>query len=180
MNIEPQTDTELATLARLLDGMSTAMLTHEAPDGALVSRPMTALEMDAQGAIWFFIDLRSNKAEHLRTLSLSFADEARATYVSLSGRGEVDTDRGRVARLWTAQARPWFPDGPGSRHLALLKFVPHRAEYWDAPGSRMVRLLALAASSLAGRPIGVGEHETVTIPPPRYAPEATEEGAFHP
>ena len=32
------------------------MLTTLEDDCALASRPMTALEMDAQGALWFFTD----------------------------------------------------------------------------------------------------------------------------
>jgi len=82
--------------------------------------------------------------------------------VSLSGHGELVHDRERIKMLWTSFAKPWFPEGPETPNLALLKFVPHSAEYWDAPSSRMVRLLAMAASAIAGKPIGMGEHDTLT------------------
>ena len=58
--------------------------------------------------------------------------------------------------------RAAFPDGPASRHLALLKVVPDKAEYWDAPNSPTVRLLALAASAMSGTQIGRAEHEFLT------------------
>ena len=58
--------------------------------------------------------------------------------------------------------RASFPDGPASRHLALLEVVPDKAEFWDAPNSRTVRLLALAASAVSGAPIGQAEHEVMT------------------
>jgi hypothetical protein len=82
--------------------------------------------------------------------------------VSLSGRGEIDTDRGRIERLWTAFAKPWFPDGPDSPNLGLLKFVPETADYWDAPDSRMVRAFGVVASMVAGKPIAMGEHGSHT------------------
>jgi hypothetical protein len=58
--------------------------------------------------------------------------------------------------------RPWFPDGRTSNELALLKVVPSNAEYWDAPHSKMVRLFAMAVSVVAGKSIGMGEHEKLT------------------
>ena len=174
MNIEPQATADLARLGDLIGDMPVAMLTSVGDDGSLVSRPMEALEMDRDGALWFFTDLRSDLVERVKAVNLSFADDARGTYVSLSGRGEIDKHPLRIERLWTTFDRAAFPDGPASRHLALLKVVPEKAEYWDAPNSRTVRLLALAASTVAGTPIGQAEHEVLTdlAPPPVAAATA--------
>ncbi|CAN5710638.1 hypothetical protein BH11PSE8_BH11PSE8_03950 [soil metagenome] len=161
MKTEPQRNADLALIADLVGGSAVGMLTTTNDEGALVSQPMAALQMDEDGAIWFFIDLRSDLGEHLRSVNLAFSREGQATYVSLSGRGEVSMDRERIRQFWTAFATPWFPDGPDSRHLALLKFVPDTASYWDAPNSRMVRLLAVAASALVGKPVGRGDHDTL-------------------
>lgn len=162
MKTEPQSSAALTQLCELIAPMSIAMLTSNDDDGALVSRPMSALEMDAGGAIWFFTDLRSAKVKHLHNINLSFTDEDKSTYVSVSGRGDVYVDHARIEQRWTQFARPWFPEGPESKHLALLKFVPHSAEFWDAPNSKMVRLFAMAASVLMGKPVGLGEHDTLT------------------
>lgn len=162
MKIETQTSAEMAELCKLIEPIPVAMLSNIDADGALVSRPMAALEVDAAGAVWFFVDLRSSRVEFLRIVNLSFVDAARGTYVSLSGRGEIRSDRAQIERLWTPMAKPWFPEGPDSRNLALLKFVPHTAEYWDSPHSKMVRLFAMVASVVAGKPIGQGEHATLT------------------
>ena len=162
MHIEPQATADLARLGELISDMPVAMLTSVGDDGSLVSCPMEALEMDREGALWFFIDLRSDFVERLRAVNLSFTDDARATYVSLSGRGEIDKHPIRIERLWTMFDRASFPEGPASRHLALLKVVPEKAEYWDAPNSRTVRLLALAASTVSGATIGQAEHDVLT------------------
>lgn len=162
MKTSTQASADLTHVSKLIADIPIAMLTTIDADGALASRPMAALEMDAQGALWFFTDLRSSKVEHLRVASLSFTDTAHATYVSLSGRGEIDTDRARIQRLWTSFARPWFPDGPDSPNLALLKFVPNAVDYWDGPNSKMVRAFGVLASIVAGKPLAMGEHGSHT------------------
>jgi general stress protein 26 len=158
MKIEEQTNPDLAHLGKLIAHMSVAMLTIVEADGALACRPMIVLEMDANGALWFFVDLRSEKVEHLRVANLGFSDSAQGSYVSMSGRGEIDTDRGRIERLWTPLAQPWFPEGPDSSALALLKFVPDAADYWDAPRSKMTRAFGRVASAVLGQPVAMGEH----------------------
>jgi general stress protein 26 len=137
------------------------MLTMRDDSGALISRPMAPLEMDRQGVFWFLTDQHSMSSEYLNTLNLSFVDLKRSTYVSLSGSAEMSFSRVRINELWTEFARPWFPNGPESNGITLLKFSPHSAEYWDAPNSRMVRMFAMAASIAAGKPVGLGEHETL-------------------
>jgi general stress protein 26 len=160
MKTSPQASPELTHVARLIDDIPIAMLTTVEDDGSLSSRPMAVLEMDEQGALWFFTDLRSSKVEHLRVAQLCFTDADRATYVALSGRGEIDTDRGRTQRLWTSYAKPWFPDGPESTNLALLKFVPEAADYWDGPNSKMARAFGMLAAVVSGKPVALGEHGT--------------------
>jgi len=172
MKTATQTNASLAHIAELIGGIPIAMLATVEADGALASRPMAALEMDTSGALWFFTDVRSAKVEHLRHANLSFTDMGHGTYVSLSGRGEISTDRASIERLWTAFAKPWFPDGPGSPNLALLKFVPDTADYWDAPNSKMVRAFGAIASMVAGKPIAMGEHGTHT----GLAPDASTGG----
>lgn len=159
MKLQPQATAELSKLGELIEDMPVAMLTTQDASGDLVSRPMTALEMDPQGALWFFTDLRSTKLAQLRAVNLAFTDSGRSSYVSLCGSGHTVTDAAHIQALWTPFAKPWFPDGPASPNLALLKFVPAAAEYWDASSSRMVRLFAMVASIVSGKPVAMGEHD---------------------
>ena len=162
MKTHAQSTAALTQLSKLIEEIPVAMFTNPEPDGTLVSRPMSPLEMDVNGAIWFFTDVNSSKLEKLRHVNLSFADAARSSYVSLAGRAEVSRDRAHIEQLWTPFMKPWFPEGPDSPNLVLLKFVPDSAEYWDAPHSKMVRMAAMAVSVVAGKPVGAGDHDTLT------------------
>ncbi len=82
----------------------------------------------------------------------------RRAFVPLSGHAEMNTDGGRIRRLLTVFAKPWFPEGPGSSNPALLKLVPDTADYWDGPSSKMVRAFGMVASVIAGKPVATGEH----------------------
>lgn len=159
MKIQPQHTGERIKLGELIEDYDIAMLTFIDANGTLISQPMGALEMDAHGAIWFFTDVTSEKTKHLDALNLAFSGESDGVYVSLSGYGELELSEARKRELWTPFVQPWFPDGPESPTLGLLKFVPYTAEYWDAPHSKVVRLFAMAASIAASRPIGLGDHE---------------------
>lgn len=158
MNIKPQKTEELAQLSELIEDMSVCMLTTIDDADAMVSRPMSPQEMCEQGAIWFLTDPNTTKVQHLKLMNVAFSNESQGTYVSISGHGELVKDRDRIDRLWTVFARPWFPEGEDSSNLALLKFVPHSAEYWDAPHSRMVRMFAMVVSIVAAKPVDLGEH----------------------
>ncbi|MBA3582008.1 MAG: pyridoxamine 5'-phosphate oxidase family protein [Gammaproteobacteria bacterium] len=162
MKIETQNNAELIHLGKLIENISVAMFTTLDDKGALVSRPMSPLQMDETGALWFSIDIKSAKLENLRLINLSFADISRSTFVSLSGYGEVTTDRTKIDELWTPFLRPWFPQGPDSPNLGLLKFLADTGEYWDAAHSKMIQMFTMAASIIAANPIGMGEHETLT------------------
>lgn len=162
MKIEHQNSADLTQLSHLIEDMTVGMLTSLDGSGALVSRPMSPLEMTQDGTIWFFTDLKSGKVGHLNPANLSFSNESKGTYVSISGYAEIQTNRARIEELWTPFARPWFPEGPDSVNIGLLQFIPQAAEYWDAPHSKMVRMFAMITSVVANKPVGLGEHNTLT------------------
>jgi general stress protein 26 len=161
MKSAPQKNESLGKLCKLIEPIHTAMLTVSDAEGDLVSMPMAPLQMDEDGAIWFFTDLHSDKVRHLQAVNLSFADGDDSTYVSIAGRGEIHSDRAMIQELWSIAMKPWFPNGPDSPNLTLLKIIPTSAEYWDAPDSKMVRMFAMAASVAANKPIGLGKHDTL-------------------
>ena len=129
MRIQTQNSPERIKLGELIEDITVAMLTTRNESGDLESRPMAPQEMDSAGNIWFLTANHSEKTNHLSQINLTFTHPSHGTYVSLSGHGEISTDRTHIHRLWSAFAKPWFPDGPDSPQVALLKFAPNSAEY---------------------------------------------------
>jgi general stress protein 26 len=164
---------ELDQMCKLIEPMPIGMLTSLDHDGQLVSRPIPAAAMDDEGALWLYTDLLAARADPVRCVNLSFGNHATASYLSLSGEGRVETDRTRIAALWAPFASPWFPEGPASPRIALLKFIPRTADYWDASRGRMVRMFTTRSALITSRPsawsAAAGSHKALS----RAGPHAT-------
>ena len=159
MRICKQNRPDLAHLAEMIDGIDVVMLASNSRNGELENRPMTPIEMDEGGALWFFIRRHSPVFDGTGPVNLAFVDHERSIYVSICASAAQVDDRARMRDLWTPMARPWFPQGPDSPDLSLLRVLPTTADIWDAPHNKMVRLLAIAASVVTGQPFGLGGHE---------------------
>ena len=168
MNINPASTDGLLRLREKLESQRTAMLTVRDSAGHLSSRPMTVQRMDAHGTFWMLASRHSLLSvaggADGSNACLAFSDPARALYVSVSGQLHLDDAPERKAELWSTLARPWFPKGVDDPDLVCLALRPAQADIWDGPDSGMARALALAASVVAGKPIGLGERETVPGP----------------
>jgi general stress protein 26 len=165
MRTHHKADPGLSRLAELIAAAEVAMLTTEDADGTLHSRPLMTLEMDQEGRLWFFTELSTRKVGEMdqhRKVALSYADVARQSFVSISGRVRLLRDPDRARELWTPRLKPWFPSGLDDPDLGLLEVTVEQAEYWDVPASRMQRLLGMTAStSGAGESGQPGEHGEV-------------------
>lgn len=138
----------------------TALLTTE-PTVAMVmtmvgrhhtSRPVTCADVQDHRLSF----LVSQQAEWVAAISASqaivhvtVADDARTTYVSLNGGAIVVTDPQEILRLWSPLARTWF-DGPEDPDLAVVHFDISDGEYWDGPGGRVGRAVAMLRAALSG------------------------------
>lgn len=155
-------------LRELVRGINVAMLTTVAADGHLRSRPMATLALDeADASLWFFTADDTEKAREIvdqSAVGLSYAEPAKQDYVSLSGRAAIVRDPAKARELWTPFAKVWFPDGPDDPRLVLIRVTIEAAEYWDAPGGRMVQLYSRAKAAITGHlPEGFGEHAKVDL-----------------
>ena len=168
MRIEKQSTEDLERLAGLVERIKVGMLTTIGPDGALRSRPLQTLLMDAQARLWFFVEAESPKtgemAAHEDQVCLSYADPGKMSYVSISGTGHVVHDRERMRELWSPFVKAWFPRGVDDPALALLEVRLDKAELWDAPGSATMRMTGLVKALATGDKSGLGDNVKTTNP----------------
>lgn len=142
-----------AKLAKLIDGIQFAMLTTLTPDGELHSRPMATHDQKSLDELWFFTYRNSGKVHEIdrdHHVNLAYADPDKNRWVSVAGQATVIEDVEKARELWSPALKAWFPDGPQTKDLALLKVVPESAEYWDSSSKKMVKLFGLAKAVLSG------------------------------
>lgn len=127
----------------LLAAYRTALLTTRGADGHLHCRPMAMRQQVRNEEIWFATALRSNKCADLAAdarCALVFFDGEDGTTVSISGQGEVVTDRKLALALWDPSWTRWFPGGPAQRGVGLVRVIPERVERHDGRTGKLTVL----------------------------------------
>jgi general stress protein 26 len=165
--VEQATEQEsLKKLSDLIKGIKFAMLTTVEDGGALHSRPMATQDIEFDGDLWFFTRLDSAKVHEIhqdRQVNVSFADPDKQTYVSASGVASVVRDEAKIKELWRPAYKIFFPQGLDDPELALLKVSVQTAEYWNSPGSAVVRMFKFAKAYVTGDTGDLGEHGKVAV-----------------
>ena len=143
-----------------------AMLTTREGE-ALRSRPMTTIEHDFDGALWFFAKSDSAAVSALSAhaqVALSYSDAGNLDFVSVAGAATIITDVAKKKQLWHPAVQAWFPEGAESPENVLLKVAPDHAEYWDSKSNKLVQLFSMAMALATGAPPpDLGEHRTVAL-----------------
>lgn len=143
--MEPSPDTRFVDI---LEGIPTAMFVTIDSDGFPHARPLAVARVDREGVVWFVTHSETTKiAEISRAplVGLTFQDHTR--HASASGRVELVRDPELVREMWSESWRLWFPDGPDTPELVLVKVVISHGEYWDNSGFRGIAFLFDAARS---------------------------------
>jgi general stress protein 26 len=158
------TKEELDTLGALIVKAKIGLLTTINLEGALVSRPMSAVERDFDGDLWFFTEDPSDKTDELRANpEVNVAMESGKGWVSIAGTAHITRDPKIIDELWTASAEAWFEQGRDDPKVALIRVDAHTAEFWTMNEPKAVTLFKYAkAAATGGRP-NVGTSTTVEL-----------------
>lgn len=144
-----------------------AMMVTVEGDGALRSRPMTTVQKDFDGTLWFFAPTDSAAVTAIHSypeVCLAYADSKDADFVSVSGNGSIESDSAIKQKLWNPMLQAWFPQGPQSSDVVLIRIDANHAEYWDSNSNKLVQLYSLASALMTGtRPKHMGTHRSVTL-----------------
>ena len=158
---------DFAQLKSLIEEIKIGMLTTVDDDGTIRSRPLQTVGVEDDGSLWFFTAASSPKISEARAdggrVNLSYANPAKHDYVSVSGTATLSRDREKMKAMWSKWVEVFFPKGLDDPDLALLRVDVEKAEYWDAPGSAVGRLYALAKGLTTGDTDALGENRKLTL-----------------
>jgi general stress protein 26 len=117
------------------------------------TRPMATIDVDEDGTLWFYTDIRSIKVEEVseeHTVHLVYAHPGKESYLDLWGNATVITDQDLIREKWSPIVKAWFPDGVMDPNLCLLKVTPQDAYFWEATSGKMVQFFKMAAAAVTG------------------------------
>jgi general stress protein 26 len=156
----------LRKVAELIKRVRIAMLTTIAKDGSMSSRPMAVQDEPFDGTLWFLTRSSSEKADEIsndQKVTLAFAEPKDSIYVALKGTASVNQDRAKIKELWNPMYKAWFPGGETDPQIAVLKVNVHEGDFWEASGTRLIRLARYAAAAISGGSVPVGRAGHVEV-----------------
>ncbi len=124
------------------------------------TRPMSTIEVEEDGTLWFFTDIRSIKIEEVaadKEVHLTYAHPGKESYMDVWGSAKIVTDKQQIKDKWSPIIKAWFPDGVDDPNIALLKIKPNQCYYWDAETGKMVQFLKMAAAAITGKRLADGK-----------------------
>lgn len=132
MSIE-RTET-IAQVAAMMRDIDFCMLTTNSGTGRLRSRPMSNNgQVDFDGDVWFFSADRTRKVTDLEAeprVQLSFAVPGEFRFISMTGEALIIRDEEQKKERWVKDLERWFPQGPESADVVLIKVTPSIVNWW--------------------------------------------------
>ena len=151
-------------LRKMIKDVKYALLTTAATDGSLHSRPLTTLDWDFDGVAWFLVPRDSRLVSELTRspdVNLAYASPEEDTFISLAGRAQVQQNPARARELWNRWAEMFFPDGPESPEVGVLRVEIRSAEYWTGPNDLVEKVTGAAKALVEKDPSGLGHHARI-------------------
>jgi general stress protein 26 len=151
---------------KLIEDIRICMFITETTTEREHTRPMATIEVEEDGTLWFFTDIRSIKVEEVvteRIVHLVYAHPGKSSYVDVWGSASVVTDKQTMKDKWSPVVKAYFPDGIEDPNIALLKVKPQNLYYWEAETGKMVHFLKQAASIVTGKKLAEGAEGKLAI-----------------
>jgi len=134
------TGMSLENVAKALKDIDFVLLNTVTENGRIAGRPMSNnRDVEYDGDSWFFVDESSRTFGDLRrdprvTLSIQGAKGLLGKpplFLSIEGTADVIQDAATREEHWTPELKRWWPEGPTTPGLALLKVHAERIHYWN-------------------------------------------------
>ena len=145
----------LEKFKNIVEDVKTCMFITNTAGNNEHTRPMATIEVEDNGTLWFYTDVRSIKVEEVNdqhTVHLVYAHPGKSAYLDIWGKAK-----------WSPVVKAWFPDGITDPNLALLKVQPQEAYYWEAKSGKMVQFFKMAASIATGKRLAEGAEGSLNI-----------------
>jgi len=118
------------------------------------ARPMSVLEVDDQGHLWFLSASDSHKNREVAldpSVTLYFQASAHSGFLRLSGRAAISTDRVKIKELWRPIFSTWFTEGIEDPRITVIKFTPGEGYYWHTKHGTFIAGVKMLIGAAIGK-----------------------------
>ncbi|MEO8173333.1 MAG: pyridoxamine 5'-phosphate oxidase family protein [Sediminibacterium sp.] len=132
----------------------------------LTARPMSTVDVDGEGNIWFISKRSSDKNKEIagdNRVQLFYASRNNAEYLSVYGDASIIIDKDLFKEKWVVEAKAWLSEGVDDPEMSLIKVSPVDSYYWDTKHNKYVALMKMAAAVITGNPNDDGVEGKVMV-----------------
>ena len=122
-------------------------------------RPMSVLQVDDEGNLWFISGKDSHKTEEIKAdpfTHLFFQENKNSGFLNIYGIAEFMEDREKVNELWNPLLNVWFKEGKDDPNISLLKVEATKVYYWDNKHGDMIAFAKMVTSIVIGKTMDDG------------------------
>ncbi len=145
----------LEKLKDLVEDAETCFYCTNIKTGIPVSaRPMSVLQVDDEGNLWFMSMKDSTKNKEIEAdpfTHLFFQVSKHSGFLDIYGISEISTDKAKIDELWKPLLKVWFQDGKDDEKITLLKVTPTKVYYWDNKHGDTIAFAKMALSVVTGK-----------------------------
>jgi general stress protein 26 len=116
-------------------------------------RPMSVLQVDDNGRLWFMSNRTSRMNEQIREndcVQLLFSEPGEQWYWSVTGHAEEIYDSSKIEDLWNPLIKAWFTQGKEDPDLTLISVKPVFADFWGSKNGKFASYFRMFAAALTG------------------------------
>ncbi|MBW8845268.1 MAG: pyridoxamine 5'-phosphate oxidase family protein [Burkholderiales bacterium] len=127
----------------------------------LHARPMTVIEVEDSGQLWFFTEVDSLKNIELDRdprVTLFFKESDNGGHLKLDGTAAEVSDKATIHRLWSPKLRAWFTEGEDDPRISLLRVDPVSGEYWDNRHGAAITGIKMLFGAITAQRVDEGVH----------------------
>jgi general stress protein 26 len=130
----------LPEIAEILKDIDFVVLNTKTEAGEIAGRPMSNnRQVEYDGDSWYFVDAESRTfADVSRDPKVSLSVQGKPglfgkppVFLTIEGEAELVQDPVELERRWQPELERWWPEGPQTPGLALVKVHATRIHYWD-------------------------------------------------
>jgi len=140
---------DMAEIAEALKDIDFVMLNTHTEGGKIAGRPMSNnRDVEYDGDSWFFLEEESRTfADVSRDPKVTVTAQTNKgllgkppTFLAIEGDAQIVRDRAALAAHWTKDLDRWWPNGPQTPGVALIKVRAQRIHYWDGEEEGEIRV----------------------------------------
>jgi general stress protein 26 len=141
-------------IKELTDKSNMCFFNTEVSQGQSIgTRPMSVLQVDELGNLWFLSPKGSDKNKEIAanpSVKLYFQG-SKADYLYLEGKASISEDKSKIKELWGPLLKTWFTEGENDPRISVIKVTPAEGYYWDTQHGNVVATIKMMIGAVVGK-----------------------------